>query len=234
MGESAGFRVQGSAARTGPGADGPASGDAGLTGDGPKTRKSTSLVARRVVLVLLVVAAVAVTVKYTRYYFLAKRFAVVDPGRLYRSGYCEPGPLRRVIRENGIRTILSLLNDEPDSEDQRQEEDVAREAGVRIIRIGMPGDGRADFALLDEAAAVMADPANQPLLVHCYAGVNRTGAVCAAWRMKYQGWTAEAAIAEARRHGLSSYKNPVLFDHLRRYADHLRTAGTHPAISAPT
>lgn len=174
---------------------------------------------RRVLLIaLLIVGAVAgVTFKYARHHIFPKRFAVVEPGRLYRSGYCEPGPLARVIRKYQIRTILSLLNEGPDAPDQRKEAAVAEREGVRIIRIGMPGDGCADFDLLDQAADVIADPYYQPLLVHCYGGTNRTGAAYAAWRMKYCGWDWEATRDECQDYGLSPYHSAKLFEHLKRY-----------------
>lgn len=170
--------------------------------------------------------AVPVAIKYGRHHVFPKRFVVVEPGRLYRSGQCEAGPFRRMIREHGIRTILVLTNNEPGSPDQVQEESIAREAGVRLIRVGMPGNGCADFDLLDQAAAVLADSSLYPLLVHCYAGVNRTGATYAAWRMRHEGWDVEQAIAEGDGYGLSIRRNPLLMDHLRRYyAERIRRGG---------
>ncbi len=166
-------------------------------------------------------AGAILTVKYGRYYVFPRRFAVVEPGRLYRSGYCEPGPLTRVIREHRIKTILTLLGSEPDSPEQQKEEAVARREGVELLRIPMPGDGRGEFAALDAAADAMADPARQPMLVHCYAGVNRTGAAFVAYRLKYQGWTFEQAIAEAEKYGYSPRSTPQLREHLRAYAEYL-------------
>src|SRR5690606_37325550 len=101
-------------------------------------------------------------------YIFPKRFAIVESSKLYRAGYCEPGPLTRVIQKHRIKTILNLLNDEPDSPEQQAEEAVVEREGVRMIRIGMPGDGLADFDLLDQAADIIADPSVHPLLVHCY------------------------------------------------------------------
>jgi tyrosine-protein phosphatase SIW14 len=52
-----------------------------------------------------------------------------------------------------------------------------------------------------EFLRVMDDPTNHPVLVHCFAGVHRTGTLCAVYRMEYQGWTADRAIAEMEEYG---------------------------------
>src|SRR5262249_7661024 len=48
---------------------------------------------------------------------------------------------------------------------------------------------------------VMADPANHPVLVHCYKGIHRTGAYVAVYRMELEGWRKEDALAEMRDMG---------------------------------
>jgi protein-tyrosine phosphatase len=169
------------------------------------------------VLLLGAVGAIGIGIKVGSHALLPKRFAVVEEGQLYRSGYCEPRPLRQIIRERKLKSILVLLVPIPGSTDQDKEETVAREEGVQIIQIPMPGDGRGDFDSLDLAAATIADPANRPMLVHCAAGVNRTGAAYAAWRMKYGGWSFEKALAEMERYGYSEKDTPKLKEHLQRY-----------------
>jgi tyrosine-protein phosphatase SIW14 len=179
------------------------------------------------VFILLVVAACLV-IKYGRHYVLPRRFAVVEPGALYRSGYCEPWVLARLIRKYKVRTILVLLNNELDSKAQQKEQAVAK--GARLIRIGMPGDGCADFELIDRAAEVIADESYRPLLVHCWAGVNRTGMAYAAWRMRFCAWNADQALVEAIEHGYSPMANPQMREHLRRYYE-TRVASSRPAGS---
>src|SRR5207237_1241596 len=51
---------------------------------------------------------------------------------------------------------------------------------------------------------VMSDPANYPVLVHCFAGIHRTGAYCAVYRMEFEGWSNARAIAEVKDHGYSN------------------------------
>jgi hypothetical protein len=47
----------------------------------------------------------------------------------------------------------------------------------------------------------MWDPNNYPVLVHCWAGIHRTGAYCAIYRMEFDHWTNADAIAELKSMG---------------------------------
>ncbi|HUV86117.1 MAG TPA: hypothetical protein VMX79_03305, partial [bacterium] len=48
-------------------------------------------------------------------------------------------------------------------------------------------------------------PARRPVFVHCHAGVDRTGFVVAAYRVKVEGWTPEKAYEEMARLGFHSF-----------------------------
>ncbi len=109
---------------------------------------------------------------------------------------------------------------------------MAAELGVKWIHIPIvdhrgTNDRAAEDAisdLLDQAAAVLADPANQPIFFHCHHGLNRTSMVQIAYRTKYCGWTFEQAADEIDRtiglvkvrhgpdyrHMVSFYENRVL------------------------
>jgi tyrosine-protein phosphatase SIW14 len=184
-----------------------------------------------IVTALAIVVGGILAIKHGRHHIWPRRLAEVEPGRLYRAGYCEPGPLTDVIQTYKIKTILTLLSDEPGTPDQTKEETVAGRENVTILRIGMPGDGRGEFAQFDAAADAMADASKQPMLVHCWAGVNRTGAACVAYRLKYCGWTIDRALAEAKANGYSPNDNPKLAEHLRAYAQYLKAPMTSLASS---
>lgn len=56
---------------------------------------------------------------------------------------------------------------------------------------------------VDRVVALMSDPANQPVYVHCRHGQDRTGIVVAAFRMKQQGWSLADAEAEMQSFGFN-------------------------------
>lgn len=168
-------------------------------------------------IVLVLVVGVILTIKYTRHHVFPKRFAVVEPEQIYRSGRLERWPLERVIEKHNIRTILTLLHDVPGDSQQEMERELARARGVEIIRIPMPGDGCGKYEDIFRAARILGDASKQPILVHCAAGVHRTGATVATYRMLYQGWDFDRAMQEQVDHGYRAKSDPRLMDHMRAF-----------------
>ncbi len=129
-----------------------------------------------------------------RYHVMLKNVRVVEAGRIYRGGLQQPGPLRRLVRDYHIRTILSLRGP------CDGEEAIARSMGVEWISIDM--DEGLENGIDDEleaAAAVLADRSKQPVYFHCSSGRNRSNMIHAAYRMIVCGWSVEQAIAELER-----------------------------------
>ncbi len=138
-----------------------------------------------------------------------RHFHVVRPGVLYRSAQPTVAGLRRVVNDHGIRTVVNL-RDGSTALDRAEEAFCAREE-VRFVRL-LPRswDGGAGHALVDGNVRtfleLMRDPANYPVLVHCFAGIHRTGAYCAVYRMEFEGWSNDQAIAELKAHGYDNFE----------------------------
>jgi tyrosine-protein phosphatase SIW14 len=140
-------------------------------------------------------------------------FAVVRPGVLYRSGQMTTRGLQRALHDYGIRTVICIR--EPVSRSGRPNPAVEAERAwcekneVGFVRIasrnwdGVPGEARVDEPLRT-FLRVVKDPANHPVLVHCFAGTHRTGGFVAVYRMECEGWTNLDAMAELRAMGYSS------------------------------
>ncbi len=127
---------------------------------------------------------------------LPKRFGVVEPGRLYRCGDITPRQLQHVANEHGIRTVLSLLN--PDVPESIAERQAAERLGLRWINIPLPGNGASTPEERERIKAVLFDADATPLLVHCAAGVNRTGLAIGMHRINHQGWSVAQVLTEMR------------------------------------
>lgn len=157
-----------------------------------------------IVALMLVVAGIVVPpilmsaqMRHTRH------FATVRPGVLYRGGQPTVLGLKRILHDHRIRTIVCLRDE---SQATAAEEAWCSQNEVRFVRIqplnwdGTPGAARVDKPLR-RFLEVMEDPANHPVLVHCFAGTHRTGGFVAVWRMEAEGWSSEQAKAELRGMG---------------------------------
>ena len=124
-----------------------------------------------------------------------KRLAVVVPGRIIRGAWQRPGPLRRILARERIRTILTLTainHDDPKYVDQAQ---VVREARVDWAFVPIRGS-YATVEQMAEAVEILADPARRPIFYHCVAGHHRSSQVQAAYRIDREGWSPSRAWAE--------------------------------------
>lgn len=154
-------------------------------------------------------------------------FRVVEDGVLYRSGQLTPSGLERVIHDYGIRTVVSFR----DAEEGKSivppdlwEEAFCATKGINHVRLPLrywsfnekgvvPADENVKKFL-----AVLADPKNQPVLVHCFRGVHRTGMYCAIYRMEHQDWSNEDAIQEIQVLGYDNFQNETdVRGYLERY-----------------
>lgn len=138
-----------------------------------------------------------------------RNFHVVNDGVLYRSGQLTPEGLRRVVHDHGIKTIVTLrYADDPAGEPKDAwEEKWAKSKNLYYHRFRHCSYERDDKGVAPIDANVtgfleiMADPKHYPVLVHCFAGVHRTGAMVAMYRMEMQSWPAKKALEEMRHHG---------------------------------
>ncbi len=134
----------------------------------------------------------------------ARNLRVVEEGVLYRSGQLTPEGLEGVVRECGIRTVISLraARDDGDPHPDAWEEEFCKSHELnyrRIIPRVWGRDKKGDVPARESVRQfleVMDGDRNYPVLVHCFAGIHRTGTMVAIFRMEYHRWPAERALAE--------------------------------------
>jgi protein tyrosine/serine phosphatase len=154
-----------------------------------------------------------------------RNFHEVEAGVLYRSGQLPSSGLKRVLHDYGIKTVVTLRDTEvpgrlpPDA----AEEEYCKKAELNYVRI-TPRNWSASDGSVPAAAgvrkflSVMRDPANYPVLVHCFAGIHRTGAHVAVYRMEVKGWSNDEALAELQAHGYFNIDQDYdLLDYLEHY-----------------
>jgi tyrosine-protein phosphatase SIW14 len=172
-------------------------------------------VVRWVLAVIVVVLVIGPPlVAYRIQYIHAKRFREVIPGRIYRSGQMTASGFREVIDRYHIKTIVNLQHEWPDpmlpehwlGSGKVRESQLCRELGVKYVLLKpdvLPEDNRLDSIppAVDEYLRLLDDESNYPILLHCKAGLHRTGRLTAIYRMEFQGWSPGEALRELRANG---------------------------------
>ncbi len=202
----------------------------------------------RWVLVAAIVAVIGVApiVYYRNVYTYAKRLREVDPGRLYRSGQMTAEGFIDAVHRYGIRTIVNVQDEFPDPDldwnfwggETIKEHALCESLGLRYVFIAPDLTLRRQVgtcrpAAIEEFLAVMDDPNNYPVLLHCHAGLHRTGVLAAIYRMEYQGWTAERAWQEMRAHGFGPWAGSAVNDYVRQYVLSYRRGVRRPPARGP-
>jgi hypothetical protein len=197
-----------------------------------------------VVLIVIVVPVVC----YRMVYAHDKRLHEIIPGRIYRSGQLTAEGFTDAHRRLGLKTIVNLQDEDygvdPDLPrsfwDWRtiKESELCRRLGVRFVVIKpdlvsrkLVGEKRPEA--IDQLLALLDDESNYPVLLHCKAGLHRTGVMSAVVRMEYQGWSVAQAYAELKAFGFGDWActsaNDYVDQYVLRYRPGLRAGGRQTA-----
>lgn len=155
-------------------------------------------------------------------YLFPENFATVEPGRIYRGAWQQEWPMRQIVAQHKIKTIVALAHT-PTHELVKQEKELAAELGCAWVHVPIVDDRTIEsddalFDRLEEAAAIVADPAKQPVYFHCHHGINRASMVQMAYRMLYDGWSLEQATAEiSKTFGLRAVDEGPDYRHMSRF-----------------
>jgi len=187
--------------------------------------------------VLVVVGVLGVPGMYYRAnYEHARRLRVVADGVLYPCGQLPAAGFRDAARKYGVKTVVNLQEEArdpllPASVFQKptvRETDVLDGLGVKYICLdggvlddpGLPPGGRP--AVIDEFLEIMDKPANHPVLIHCKAGLHRTGLLVAVYRMEYQKRSAGDAMEELKANGFGTFAATDGNAYVQRYLTDFR------------
>jgi tyrosine-protein phosphatase SIW14 len=150
-----------------------------------------------------------------------RNFRLVREGVLYRSAQMKLPGLKRAVHDYGIRTVVSLRD--ATTADDRAEEEYCRKEEMNFFRLPpRTWDTTNGPAAAEENVSkfreIIADSKNYPILVHCFAGIHRTGAYVAVYRMEREHWTNEEAIAEVKACGYENLGEELdILTYLEKY-----------------
>ncbi len=112
----------------------------------------------------------------------------------YRGAQPEGGDYAQ-LAALGVKMVIDLQKDGKDNERQ-----LVERAGMKFVRIPMTTHVPPTKAQQEQFLALVNDPENQPVYVHCKGGKHRTGVMTALYRMENEGWTSDRAFREMKNY----------------------------------
>lgn len=139
---------------------------------------------------------------------------------LYRSalpGADQQGELQRLK----IATVINFY--------QRSDAEWLSDRAIRQIHQPLHADRVDDADVLQALRSIRQAQALGPVLIHCKHGQNRTGLIAAMYRIVYQGWSKQQALAEMRGAGFGGQER---FEDAERYVREVDLARFHQALAS--
>lgn len=160
----------------------------------------------------------------------AKRLRPIVDGRVYRCGCLTADGFRDAIKRHGIKTVISFWDEDPDPtlhHDRFRREGIkeselckSMDVDYKFIFVELLPETRAGkerLKAVDQFLEVMDNEGSYPVLIHCKAGLHRTGVMAAIYRMEYDGWSRTEAMRELKSHGFGHFVANTSNDYILQY-----------------
>jgi protein tyrosine/serine phosphatase len=175
---------------------------------------------RRLTWLVVILAVVALGVwdwdVILKDHFIARRWGVVVPGAVYRSGQISETLIKPTLEKNGIRVVVDLTGEESGSSRQQAEIRACEELGIEHLRFPLNGDGTGNITnyALALSAVRKAQAERKPVLVHCAAGSQRTGGAVYFYRTLIEQQPPDSAFAEMQKYDMRPRHDKALVDYI--------------------
>jgi protein tyrosine phosphatase (PTP) superfamily phosphohydrolase (DUF442 family) len=128
-----------------------------------------------------------------------RRLAEVVPGKIYRGSELTPAALESLTRRSRLRSIIDLGIAPDGSPRDLRQQSAAAALGLTRYKFHLIGDSTGNPNEYVAALRIALRPENQPVLIHCATGSQRTSCAIALLRMASENAPIEEALAEATR-----------------------------------
>ncbi len=154
-------------------------------------------------------------------------FRTVEKGQFYRSSQLGEKDLADAIERYGIKTVINLRAEHERAHGDwwTMEHRVAKENGARVLDVPLLSGTPPNKEEVEKLLRAMDDPANMPVLVHCYHGSIRSAAIEGLFRIEYMGEDGETAYDRMTTWGRDLEEDyPLIADFVKNYVARAKKA----------
>ena len=106
----------------------------------------------------------------------------------------------------GIKTVIDLRESGGRS---RAEQKLVEADGMHYVSIPLNGLVAPPDADVARLLALFENSSAGPVFIHCRRGADRTGTICACYRIAHDGWSNDKALDEARSFGMAWFEKAM-------------------------
>lgn len=162
---------------------------------------------KRIIKILFTIVIIGAVIGGKQYYDykVNHNFKVISEGKVYKSGVIPPDKIADFVKEHNIKSIIDLRfpgtadlvnNPEIPAELIAEKEAASKIEGLNYFNLG--SDQVPTPENLEDFFKIMDNPANYPVLIHCFHGVGRAEMYSAIYRIEYENWDRDDARKETR------------------------------------
>lgn len=183
----------------------------------------------KIIGILLLVLALLFGGKYVYDMNINHNFETISEGKVYKSGVIPPDELETYVKKYKIKSIVDLrfpgTGDDENNPEDAAELEAEKSAVAKIKGLNYFNDGSDQVPTKENLVLfykIMDNPANYPILIHCYHGVGRAELYSAVYRIEYENWDKDEARTSTRfltkwsSFDLGKPKGDFLHNYIRR------------------
>lgn len=183
----------------------------------------------KIIGILLLVLALLFGGKYVYDMNINHNFETISEGKVYKSGVIPPDELETYVKKYKIKSIVDLrfpgTGDDVNNPEDAAELEAEKSAVAKIKGLNYFNDGSDQVPTKENLVLfykIMDNPANYPVLIHCYHGVGRAELYSAVYRIEYENWDKDEARTNTRfltkwsSFDLGKPKGDFLHNYIRR------------------